>query len=195
MRIAAIDPGMRAIGYAEATAETGWLVFAGASTVRETATPAEIARAHVRALLLRRNAAHDPSGRIAPPDPARVYVESMRYRPRAANSFPNDLLDVQTCGLLVAHRLAPQGEIVPIEVEDWKRNLPKAIHHARLDFALTTLERELVSAACDRAGAHAKEVLDAVGILLFALGRIDKAGRVRDFWGPAKELAWGRKVT
>lgn len=173
MRIAAIDPGMRAIGYAEAIGErpgeSSAIVFAGASTASKTAAPFELARAHE--LALRR-------ARIAPPDPARVYVESMRYRPRAANSFPNDLLDVQTCGLLVAHRLAPQGEIVPIEVEDWKRNLPKAIHHARLDLALTTLERELVSAACDRAGAHAKEVLDAVGILLFALGRIDKAGRV-----------------
>lgn len=172
MRIAAIDPGMRAIGYAEAVGERpgepAAIVFASASTVAKTATPAELAHTHAQALRLRRG----------PPDPARVYVESMRYRPRAANSFPNDLLDVQTCGLLVAHRLAPQGEIVPIEVEDWKRNLPKAIHHARLDLALTTIERELVSAACDRAGAHAKEVLDAVGILLFALGRIDKAGRV-----------------
>lgn len=173
VRIAAIDPGMRAIGYAEAIVfvdgSSPEIRLAQACVERKTGSPAELAEAHAETLR---------DIRYTNPPPARIYVESMRYRPRAANSYPNDLLDVQTCGLLVAHRLAPQGEIVPIEVEDWKHNLPKAIHHARLDLALTTLERELVSAACDRAGAHAKEVLDAVGILLFALGRIDKAGRV-----------------
>ncbi len=55
---------------------------------------------------------------------------------------------------------------------EWKRHVKKELHHRRIGEALTASERELI--AWGRLGHDAR---DAVGIGLFALGRIDHIGR------------------
>lgn len=107
-----------------------------------------------------------------------AHVESMRWRPRDARSQPNDLIDVQTIGILSAHYVGARA-IVMLEPQEWKRNLPKAIHHARICASLRADEILIVLRAVEAAGVNAKEVLDAVGIALYASGRIDESGKKR----------------
>ena len=162
----AIDPGTRVLGYAFRSPDDGRIEICGTSR-SETARPTEHGETLLRASLCR-------------PIP-RADVESMRWRPRDARSQPNDLIDVQTTGILAAHYAGARA-IVMREPQEWKRNLPKAIHHARIFAALRADlgEPDLVARACDGAGTNAKEVLDAVGIALYVAGRIDESGKRRD---------------
>ena len=162
MILGAIDPGTRAVGLAEGD-ETGLLALR-VSVLRDGSEPADLAARHARALGAR------PHDLIA--------VESMVWRPNDPRSHPQDLLNVQTTGLLLAHALGART-ILPVEPQEWKRNLPKTIHHNRLSSALTPSESLIVSRAVETAGQHAKEALDALGLLLFVLGRIDNSGRRR----------------
>jgi hypothetical protein len=161
----AIDPGTRALGFAIWIPDGPRIVGCGVSR-SETASPTEHGETILRA--------------VQQHPIARADVESMRWRPRDARSQPNDLIDVQTVGILTAHYSGARA-IVMREPQEWKRNLPKAIHHARIFAALRADLGEplIVSRACDDAGANAKEVLDAVGIALYVSGRIDESGRVR----------------
>jgi hypothetical protein len=162
----AIDPGTRALGFAIWNPDEPQIVACGVSR-SETASPTEHADTILRAALYR-------------PIP-RADVESMRWRPRDARSQPNDLIDVQTVGVLTAHYVGARA-IVMRPPQEWKRNLPKAIHHARIFAALRADlgEPAIVERAYEAAGAHAKEVLDAVGIALYVAGRIDESGKRRD---------------
>lgn len=51
----------------------------------------------------------------------------------------------------------------------WKGNVPKDIHHARLMWALSERERALVGAL-----PRTRDAMDAVGLGLFVLGRVDR---------------------
>jgi len=55
---------------------------------------------------------------------------------------------------------------------EWKRHVKKELHHRRIGEALTASEREAVVW-----GSLGHDARDAVGIGLFALGRIDHIGR------------------
>ena len=159
----AIDPGVRALGWS--VGYEGILVQCGVSRVRDVYTLDQASRTHADRI----------RAAIAYSDLA--VVESMRWRPRDARSNPNDLIDVQTVGILTAH-YAHSRDILPVEPVDWKSNLPKAIHHARICAALDAGERAILDAALASAPAtNAKEILDAVGILIHNQGRIDRSGK------------------
>jgi hypothetical protein len=105
----------------------------------------------------------------------RCVVEKMRWRP-TAESQPNDLIDCQISGLLFAHSVCH----CPIELlpaSSWKTALPKAVHHRRIDKALTGGEQ--AKTVWWQTSPHLKEVYDAIGIGLFVLGRTTKAGVTR----------------
>jgi hypothetical protein len=100
-------------------------------------------------------------------------VESMVWDGRRPTTA-QDLIDVQTVGCLTASRVASQ--VVLRRPADWKSNISKEYHHPRILDALDPAERRIVEAAAKAAGRNAKEVLDASGILLQYLKRIDKDG-------------------
>ena len=108
---------------------------------------------------------------------AAVVLECMHWRPNDSSSQPNDLLDVQLVGALVAASL---GVVVGVyKASEWKGNTPKKIHHPRISAALYTHEIGILREALTcTPKAHHKEILDAIGIGLFHLGRIDKRGVV-----------------
>lgn len=172
MIVVAIDPGVRALGWARA--DGGRIVACGVSRV-EKAPTSEAHRAFMHATQIRL------AGRVDEvPTSIQTAVESMRWRPNDAASQPNDLLDVQTVGVLTAAFLGNGSIPTLLRAQDWKRNLPKAIMHARLEAVLEPSEVEIVRAAIARAPkAHAKEILDAVGISVYHSGRVDDAGRKR----------------
>lgn len=170
MIVVAIDPGVRALGWARA--DGGRIVACGVSRVSSAYALEDVARAH--AAQIRHDAGLEP----APRTPLSAVVESMRWRPNDPASQPNDLLDVQTVGAIAATMIG--GGFAPrlVRAQEWKRNLPKAIMHARLEAVLSEDEREIVRSALARAPkANAKEILDACGISVYASGRVDDAGR------------------
>lgn len=173
MIVVAIDPGVRALGWARA--DDGRIVACGVSRV-EKAPKSEAHRAYMHAAQITIEANLEDARIVG------VYtvVESMRWRPNDAASQPNDLLDVQTVGVLTAAFLGNGSIPALLRAQEWKRNLPKAIMHARLEAVLEPSEVEIVRAAIARAPkAHAKEILDAVGISVYHSGRVDDAGRKR----------------
>ena len=109
--------------------------------------------------------------------PDLLVAEAMVWRPNDRKSQPNDLLAVTrtTAHVAVACRV---GAIRDVPASEWKGNLAKEIHHARIDLCLDEREREIVRLAlASTTAGHAKEVLDAVGIWLYYAGRTDRAGR------------------
>ena len=165
----AIDPGVWVVGWAESFGST--IVACGI-------TRSDVPRIEIRALDIAARIRGTSAVPKAPGAPVPVAVESMRWRPNDPKSQPNDLIDVQTVGLLVAARLSGGLGIRLVPPQEWKRSLPKAVVHNRIAGVLSEDEREIVADALARAPKeHAKEILDAVGISLYASGRVDGAGR------------------
>ena len=82
----------------------------------------------------------------------------------------NDLIAVQAVGCVYAARMAREVKLVLPRT--WKGNVPKRIHHPRIRAALSPDERDILQIGLDTAPkGHHKEILDAVGIGLWALGR------------------------
>lgn len=184
----AIDPGVKAIGVVGG--RDGQIRLACAS-VSGAATLGAHAISHVEVIALNlRNAWRDTlspvdrtylAGNGAPEwlGSEGVFCESMEIRPADPIYKTRDLVDVQTVGMLVSGMLSQRGfgPAVPVPVSRWKSSIPKTIHHKRILDALTPSEREIVDQACSLAGrGHAKEVLDAAGLFLYCVNRIDNAG-------------------
>lgn len=168
MIVVAIDPGVRALGWA--ASYEGAIVACGVSRYD---APSLEAQAYGHYIQVRAAMARLPIFR-----PVSVTVESMRWRPNDPASQPNDLLDVQTVGVLTAAFLGSGSIPRLVRAQEWKRSIPKAIMHARLEAVLSEDEREIVRSALARAPkANAKEILDACGISVYASGRVDDAGR------------------
>lgn len=106
-----------------------------------------------------------------------VALESMTVRGDGSPVPPQDLIDVQTVGCLVARSFS--SDVRLLTPMDWKGTIRKSVHHPRIRAALDETERGIAGCACDRAGAHAKEVMDAIGLGLFFLKRTDKGGGIR----------------
>ena len=159
-----IDPGKKAIGFTYSDADR--LVDCGCIRSKSD-DPAVVAAAFYDALVCR-----IPGFR-----PDILVAEAMFWRPNDRKSQPNDLLDVTrtTMHVAVALRVAGVRDVPALE---WKGNLPKSIHHARIDLALTEEEREIVRLGlASTIETHAKEVLDSVGIFAYYTKRTDRAGR------------------
>lgn len=163
-RLLCIDPGKKAIGFLYSDADRP--VACGCIRSKSN-DPAIAAAAFYDALVCR-----IPGFR-----PDILVAEAMVWRPNDRKSQPNDLLDVTrtTTHVAVACRV---GGVRDVEALEWKGNLPKAIHHARIDFALNEAERAIVRLGiASTIETHAKEVLDAVGIWAYYTKRTDRAGR------------------
>lgn len=93
-----------------------------------------------------------------------VVIEKMQIYPNERVKDPNDLLEVNKV-VGMCHFL---GEtVVEYTPREWKGQLPKRVHHARIRKALSKLELDVL-------GRYIKNehVLDAVGLGLHYLRRI-----------------------
>ena len=153
MILLSIDPGVKALGWALWL--DGSLARAGISTTKERALDRAI-RDH----------------RLAVPVADTTALEEMRWRPGDARSQPNDLLAVQAVGIGVSSH-----PITLYPASRWKGPIPKRVHHDRIRKVLGQVELAILGEAAQ--GAHAKEVLDAVGIGLYHLGRTNRSGGQR----------------
>jgi hypothetical protein len=87
---------------------------------------------------------------------------------------PRDLLAVQAVGFGVAGRL---GRVVPLKPNRWKGSIPKHIHHTRIKQSLEPEELKILDQAlAETPKRYRKEILDAVGLGCYHLGRITRAG-------------------
>jgi hypothetical protein len=86
---------------------------------------------------------------------------------------PRDIRDLAVLvGTMLGHIGANSSpETFLVEPRTWKGTIKKAIHHARIKAQLKENERAIALAAEDRFGARAHNVLDAVGLGLYILGR------------------------
>jgi hypothetical protein len=170
---AGIDPGVQALGYAVAAHDgtPGRLQVAGCARATRPGCGSQA----LHTLGIRYSAAIRNAYDVIEPV---IYLESMEsVRDRATT--PQDLIDVQTVGLVTALDLAP-GALFLFSPSDWKGSTPKAIHHERMIEALDEQERAVLRDALrNTPKEHRKEVLDAVGILLYGLGRIERTGALR----------------
>lgn len=89
----------------------------------------------------------------------------------------NDLyITAFRAGLACAELRAVEQKLRIVRPRDWKGSVPKDVHNERVLKALTTEERAIVFAACDAGGkkvsvAKLNNVIDAVGLFLFQVGR------------------------
>lgn len=161
----AIDPGTKALGWARA--DIGGRIVAAGCSIAPPRIQELDARAdyHARAIGLG--------------SALTVWLESMVWTGGARRTTAQTLIDVQTVGCLVAAKVGANVRLT--RPDEWKASIPKEIHHERiLEQVLDAGERAIVAAACARAGeSNAKEVLDAVGILVHRLGRSNKSGGAR----------------
>lgn len=168
--VIAIDPGVWALGWCAGGART--VRRAGCSKVPrstgfDTGTLVTVHTNQISQAIL---------DEINPS--AIVYAESMELRPSDGLAVARDLMRVQSVGVGVGARFDVGLNLIPVST--WKGSVPKSVHHPRILAALDVNERRIVDAACKAAGkANTKEVLDAVGIFLYSVGRIDKAGAPR----------------
>lgn len=105
-----------------------------------------------------------------------VYLESMEIRGTGSKTPPADLLAVEGAGHLFAGLLRPR-KLVTWTATAWKGSVPKDIHHPRIRHELRPDETQILDLAIKAAPrTNAKEILDAVGIGLYGLGRTTRGG-------------------
>ena len=156
MNLLAVDPGAKNLGWA--LFEDQYLHSAGLARTKRSGPEGaqEIAAAVPRA--------------------DRGVVEHMTHRRGKKNSVPQVLIDLQGVGWFVMGACC--STFKSYTATQWKGNVPKRIHHARILEVLTEHERiilDLALAAVPK-GNH-KEILDACGLGLFELGRLSRGGR------------------
>lgn len=98
-----------------------------------------------------------------------LYVESMRYRPHAKVN-PAILLQLNLLAGTCARLVAPGGVLMFVEPQTWKGQLEKDVHHSRIRVTLNEDERRIVEDIRPKSLAH--NALDAVGLCLYATGRL-----------------------
>lgn len=99
--------------------------------------------------------------------PREVALEVMQERRMVPSQ---DLMDVNVVGGIVAGTLSTR--VVLCTSQSWKGGTPKSVNHARTRAQLDDGETKILAAAlasCPK--RHHKEILDAVGIGLWSLGR------------------------
>lgn len=99
---------------------------------------------------------------------ARVVIELPQVYPSHPVP-PNDLVTLAFLAGRYAGR--PAGEVFTVFPHEWKGNLPKEVCAARVRARLSEDERAVID-ACDVPKGQKHNVLDAIGIGLFALRRM-----------------------
>lgn len=167
MRLLCVDPGLRGCGVAE---------FEGIDLKRAAyvKNPVETGRGYIAHKMM----AYEVQSwaRTAVVLGASAIIEHPRIYPGSAQQKGdlNDLLDVAGVGAAVSvHFMKP----VTVFPSDWKGNVPKDMMTERIRRALTDEERARIE-KCPASLMH--NVLDAIGIGLWKLGRINKKGIYRD---------------
>lgn len=168
--IVGIDPGVRSLGWSVILlCPEGWrLVSTGASVAGS-----DPCREHGTAV----RAAVDPwrGG------PILVAVEAMEAHTSRSGSVLADLVRLSQIGGFVAGVVHPWREPRWLPPSEWKGSVPKAIHHERIRAALEPSELSICEKALQTTpAASRKEILDAIGIGLFAAGRIARGGAKRE---------------
>ncbi len=100
----------------------------------------------------------------------RVYAS--RIRSGASKGDPNDLLAL--CGVDAAIVALMDRSSTSYAPSEWKGQMKKEACHARIKTRLSPLEAEVVAKAEKAARSMSHNMLDAVGVGLFHLGRFDK---------------------
>ena len=154
MRVMAFDPGKLSVGWA--TADEHGLARCG--LVSDKTQPG--------LLLKLRSMQLDVATRGI-----RVVIEVPQvYRERHWRGDPNDLIDETiTVGALVGWTL--DAEQVLTRPHGWKGNVPKDVHNRRVRERLTMVEAGVL-AGCGVKSSLAHNVVDAVGMTLWSLGRL-----------------------
>ena len=100
--------------------------------------------------------------------PGRVVCECMAFRYRGNKTDPQDLIDLN----LIAGHLGTEWWTP----DEWKGRTPKEIHQPRILDRLDPGEKKTVDAfvAATRAKTLVHNAIDAVGLALFAAGRIKR---------------------
>ena len=165
MRLLCVDPGLRGCGVAE---------FEGYDLKRAAyvKNPVETGRgydAH-RALAVAVNMWSPWQSSV------KALIEHPRVYPGSAQQKGdlNDLLDVVAVGAAIGVYFPKPVTVFP---SDWKGNVPKDVMTERIRRAITDEERARIE-KCPANLMH--NVLDAIGIGLWKLGRINKKGIYRD---------------
>jgi len=91
------------------------------------------------------------------------------YQQRRWRGDPNDLIQVAlTVGAL---EYQAQGDVVLVRPHQWKGSMPKDVMGRRIQGRLSEVERACV-ALCGVPASRRHDVVDAVGIGLWGLGRL-----------------------
>lgn len=143
-----IDPGLRACGFADFRNEK--LAFAvlvkGQEIGRGPAAHKNMAMAFTQF------------------DKLPLYIEFPEAYPGMPKTDHNDLLEVAGTASAVASTFP---EVTSLRPKEWKGNIPKKTMTARIYAALTDEEKKVLP-------SKDHNILDAVGIGLFVLGRLNK---------------------
>ena len=101
---------------------------------------------------------------------SKVCVEMPKVYPGMPKTDINDLLDLAgVLGAIVSHPWA-LGVVEWFYPQDWKGQVPKATMNARVKERLTAEERQAIFSV----GAKDHNTLDAIGIGLHSLGRLER---------------------
>jgi hypothetical protein len=109
-------------------------------------------------------------GRACPPPSAVVIEVPQVYQQRLQKGDPNDLIDVAVIAGIAAGAAAPFAEPQLVRPHKWKHNRPKAFDNA-YTLSLLSAEEKLVVDSCGAPKSKLHNVIDAVGIGLWRLGR------------------------
>lgn len=165
--LVSIDPGASSCGIAvfkEGELRTAFLVAPNTQGTAGYTRGLVVADAASRALQHCRVHADSPS----------IFCEIPRVYPQASQQKgdPNDLIHVAITGAMVCEALALSErarEVSYVYPHEWKGNIDKKIMLARIEKTLTVAERSRVQSA----GAKTHNILDAVGIGLWTLARLN----------------------
>jgi hypothetical protein len=153
-RLVAIDPGKAGLGWASFTNEK--LCSAGLIVCDNLVKTTE--------------ALVEMMGRTYP-HPSTVVIEVPQvYQQRLQKGDPNDLIDVAVIAGIAAGVAAQFVEPQPVRPHKWKGNRPKALDNA-YTLSLLSAEEKLVVDSCGALKSKLHNVIDAVGIGLWKLGR------------------------
>lgn len=155
-----VDPGLRGCGVAEFTGG----VITRAAYVRNPVLSGRGYGAHVEM-------ADAVNGWISD-DSERIIIEHPVIYPGAAQQKgdPNDLIDVAAVGAAIAVGFLT-NYIETVHPREWKGQVPKDVMTRRISAAISPEEREHIE-PCQSSLMH--NVLDAIGIGLWKLGRINQ---------------------
>ncbi len=98
-----------------------------------------------------------------------LYVECMVYRP-GAKVNPKILLALNLLAGSCLRLVKPSGRIVWVPPHTWKGNCEKSVHGSRIRVTLNAAERSIIDGVRPASLAH--NATDAVGLYLFATGRL-----------------------